>query len=380
MNLMQVIQMETGNDVLVARHTERNFNLMSQLIVRENQEAIVFRDGQMTDTYGPGRYSLSSGNIPFLKNLMSIPTGGQTPYVCEVYFINRALSVKSKWGTPELIPVMDQKYKLIVHMGARGDVGLQVTDPRKLLAKLVGTENTLTVGRCLEYFREQIVAIVRECLTAEMAAPEMDFAKLNGNLSDFSETVQKKLEQNSSQVGVSVSSFVVSRVHVNEKDYQVIQDIQKELQQQQLGVQKAEFARQRAILEAQGLAASREIQGFSWQQEQSAAAMNRFASNPGAAQSPAGMMAQMPAAMALGEMMAQSIRQSMSGQPAASTASAAPERKCPQCGQPVSQDAKFCMSCGANLMPAKKKCPGCGTELDAGAKFCPECGTKQGEV
>lgn len=380
MNLIQVIQFESGNDVLVARHLERNFNLMSQLIVRENQEAVVFRDGQMIDSYGPGRYSLSSNNIPLLKNLMSIPTGGQTPYTCEVYFINRALSVKCKWGTPEQIPVMDQKYELLVHIGAHGDVGLQVTDPRKLLAKLVGTENKLTVERCLEYFREQITAIVRESLMAEMAQPGMDFAKLNGNLSGFSETVRKKLEERSTQIGVAINSFVVSRIYVNEEDYKIIQNLQKELQEQQFSVKKAEFARQRAILEAQGLAASREIQGFNWQQEQNATAMNNLAANPGAAQNPVTMMAQMPAVMAMGEMMAHTLQNSMATQVSTHTSSTVPERSCPQCGQPVTQNAKFCALCGANLLPAKKKCSGCGASLDANAKFCPECGKKQGEM
>jgi len=51
--------------------------------------------------------------------------------------------------------------------------------------------------------------------------------------------------------------------------------------------------------------------------------------------------------------------------------------KCPECGQAMPEDAKFCPGCGtprAIVVPAL--CPSCGEELAPDMKFCPKCGEK----
>lgn len=48
------------------------------------------------------------------------------------------------------------------------------------------------------------------------------------------------------------------------------------------------------------------------------------------------------------------------------------EMICPACGKKTSK-GKFCMECGQPLI---NRCINCGTEIPQGGKFCPECGTK----
>ncbi|MDR0901104.1 MAG: SPFH domain-containing protein, partial [Methanobrevibacter sp.] len=68
MDLLKVIKFEGDDSTLVWKHPEEDFNTKSQLIVHESQEAILYRNGQVLDLFGPGKYELKTENIPLLRN------------------------------------------------------------------------------------------------------------------------------------------------------------------------------------------------------------------------------------------------------------------------------------------------------------------------
>ena len=88
MAVIDVIKYEGDNSTFIWKHPREDFNKLSQLIVHESQEALFFMNGQALDLFGPGRYTLESQNIPLLNKLVKIPTGGESPFHCEIYFIN----------------------------------------------------------------------------------------------------------------------------------------------------------------------------------------------------------------------------------------------------------------------------------------------------
>ena len=83
MAILDVIEFldPTGRQIVhrVPEGGSGEFRLGSQLIVRESQAAVFFRDGKALDVFGPGRHTLSTANIPLLANLISIPFGGTSP-------------------------------------------------------------------------------------------------------------------------------------------------------------------------------------------------------------------------------------------------------------------------------------------------------------
>ena len=135
MAILSVIQYEGPNDVLVWKAPQEDFNTKSQLIVHESQEAIFFKDGQALDLFGAGRHTLNTQNIPLLGKLINLPFGGESPFHCEVFFINKAHSMDVRWGTGNRIPIQDPVYGVILPIGANGQFAVQVEDSRKLLVK-----------------------------------------------------------------------------------------------------------------------------------------------------------------------------------------------------------------------------------------------------
>ena len=93
--IASVIKYEGDNSTFIWKHPCENFNSLTQLIVYESQEALFFLNGQALDLFGPGRYTLETQNIPLLRRVVNIPTGGQSAFHCEVYFIKQIAALQS---------------------------------------------------------------------------------------------------------------------------------------------------------------------------------------------------------------------------------------------------------------------------------------------
>src|SRR3989337_1781952 len=78
-----------------------NFRIGSQVIVREGQTAVFFRDGRALDTFAPGRHTITTANIPLVIDLLGKVFDGRNPFPAEVYFVNTREFPDVKWGTPQ---------------------------------------------------------------------------------------------------------------------------------------------------------------------------------------------------------------------------------------------------------------------------------------
>ena len=105
--IISVIKYEGPNDVLIWKHPTEDFNLGTQLIVHESQEAIFFRDGKALDLFGAGRHTLTTQQIPILNKIYKIPTGGQEIFHTEVYYVNTVFHTNVKWGTDSKVRMFD---------------------------------------------------------------------------------------------------------------------------------------------------------------------------------------------------------------------------------------------------------------------------------
>ncbi len=413
MAICDVIKYEGDNNTLVYKFPEEDFNTLSQLIVHESQEAILFKNGQMCDSFGQGKYTLHTGNIPLLNKLVNLPTGGESPFHCEVYFVNKALALDYKWGTSSQARVMDRTYNLILNIGASGIIGIHLIDPRKLTVKIVGTTSSLTADQCIRYFRENISARVKQYIVKAMQHPGMDFLTLDSNLLEFSSAVKAQLETEFEDIGVGIYNFVISAIKIPDEEFEVITAGQRRMQQEQYDLRSAQFAKQRRIIEAEGEAAFRGIQGYNWADEQKAEIAKTYAANEGAQNSPTGMFAQAPAALMFGNMLKNNMEPLLNpdfsqqpfafGNGSASTSAdvtmngfgATPAddivpvlnmdfspnttqagASCPNCGVELAAGSNFCSKCGASLS-ANNRCPNCGAELQSDDVFCSKCGTKR---
>ena len=184
MAIAEVIKYEGDNSTFIWKHPCEDFNTTTQLIVHESQEAIFFMNGQALDLFGPGRYTLETQNIPLLKKFTNIPTDGKTPFHCEVYFINKTEQMAIKWGTDSRVQYIEPTYRFPLSIGASGEMSLSVSDSRKLLINLVGTERVLERNQLTNFFR-RFNDKVKTYIAQEMRSSAINILKLTSSLNLF---------------------------------------------------------------------------------------------------------------------------------------------------------------------------------------------------
>ena len=161
MAIAEVIKYEGDNSTFVWKHPCEDFNTSTQLIVHESQEAIFFLNGQALDLFPPGRHTLETQNIPLLRKIINIPTGGESAFHCEVYFINKAEQMAIRWGTDSKVQYVEPTYGFPLYIGASGEMSISVDNSRKLLIKLVGTEKSLDRQHLTTYFRAILMTRIK---------------------------------------------------------------------------------------------------------------------------------------------------------------------------------------------------------------------------
>ncbi len=140
-----------------------DFRLGSQLIVRESQAAVFFRDGKALDVFGPGRHTLTTANIPFLIEFLGKLFDERSPFTAEVYFVNLREFPDRKFGTPQPIPFRDPDLGM-VRLRARGLYAFQIEDPRLFVENIVGQQGLYTSDRIEEYLRNTLVSRLLDLL------------------------------------------------------------------------------------------------------------------------------------------------------------------------------------------------------------------------
>lgn len=135
----------------------------AQLVVRENQAAVFFRDGKAYDILGPGRHTLSTMNLPLLTKVLSLPFGFTSPFRVEVYFANTKIFTHLKWGTKEPVAFKDSELGL-VRLRAFGTYTMRIAQPLLFINTLVGTQGIYDTDQIDDFLRDVVVSRVNDLL------------------------------------------------------------------------------------------------------------------------------------------------------------------------------------------------------------------------
>lgn len=396
MAISEVIEFKGSPDLLVWKHPEENFNTTSQLIVDPTHEALLVMNGNAADLFGEGRHTLTTSNIPFLRKIIEIPTGGKTAFPCKIYFINKVHQMDLLWGTKDAIPLEDPLYDIFLHVMIHGSLSYSIVDSRKFLLKLAGLRDTFTPEMLVSKFRGIIAKNVKDCVSKIMINGKLSYFMISANLMDISDVLQERLAEIFDEYGIEIEFFNVEAISVPKEDYN-------------------------AVSKAKERRTSRLIEGYTWQEERQMMIAEKFAGNEGTMGTIGGVMGGAMGGMVMGSTISEVARNALStdripSAPSPKDASgakppvgvnslsgtapfdvgafmngnnhaqdqanvqAAPlepkamgdKKFCSECGSPLSSNAKFCPECGHKV--ENNTCPGCGNAIKPGMKFCPECG------
>ena len=434
--IAEVIKYEGDNSTFIWKHPSEDFNSLTQLIVHESQEAIFFMNGQALDSFGPGRYTLETQNIPKIGKLLRCAVD-DNPFHCEVYFINKTVQMAIKWGTDSKIRFIEPSLGIPLEIGACGEMNLAVSDARKLLVKLVGTTNGIAWGEhgvgftksIQSCFRPLISTAVKANLANAIKTHNINILEIDEKLEMLGSILKDSITPGFEEYGLTIPEFYISTVLLPEEDpnFKRMRELhtvsfqtrmvqaealvktahaeaeasvtaarrQVELEKQTTETEVARREAERELIRAQAEAQAAKMAGFAEAeimaakgytqkdvlqaevQKAYAEGIGNMGANGGGSGVVGDFVGLGVGLAAAGNISAQMGNMFNNIGVNASTTSAS--TICAKCGAKLPDGAKFCLNCGEKITSKESDemivCPGCGKTVVKG-KFCPECGYK----
>lgn len=387
MTIEEIIKYEGSNHTFIWKHPTEDFNIGTQLIVHETQEAVFFLNGQISTVFTAGRHTLETQNIPFLKNIINLNTGSRTAFHAEVYFVNKTEQMGIKWGTDSRVSYLEPTYNFPLSIGASGEMSLRIEDSGKLLMKMVGTENGLSQDGMIYNLKSFLMMHVKSVLASVIMESGINIFTIDSQLPFLSDKLKERIAPCFDEYGVVLERFIVTTIIRPEGDdtyerfkniyFRQYADIAEAKIEQNIAVINQQTEARRTVIAAEAAAQKRSIEGYTYQQERSFDVAEKVAENESV-----GEFSNLGIGMGMISGVGNSLGGyvgNVAGQCLQGVAGQGQNMFCSECGAKLSANAKFCSNCGhsAAAKTTSDNCAGCGYAFTGDERFCPNCGKQR---
>lgn len=216
------------NDEIVHRFPETgigDYRIGSQVIVRESQSAVFFRDGQALDVFGPGRHTIATANIPKVIDFIGKAFNDRTPFPAEVYFVARKEFANKKWGTPQPIGIETPGVGFgWFFLSGFGTFSFQVKDPQQFVTQVVGATGTFRSSEIEERLKTMLVSKLTD-VVGETSEKTKNFpAKISGLTEEIGAAVRAKAKDDFEALGLTLKTFYIGSLKPSQKSAQELRD------------------------------------------------------------------------------------------------------------------------------------------------------------
>jgi excisionase family DNA binding protein len=214
-------------DEIVHRFPETgigDFRLGSQVIVRESQAAVFFRDGVALDVFRAGRHTITTANIPLLVNLIGKLFNDRTPFTAEVFFVSMREFANEKWGTPQPIIVRNPGMGLgVALLQGFGTYSFQVKDPQQFVTQIVGAQGAYRTTDIEERLKTVLLSKLQDVLGETTSARSV--VDLIGLTEEVGAAVRAKAQDDFEAVGMQLKTFYIGNLKPSSKSAQELRDM-----------------------------------------------------------------------------------------------------------------------------------------------------------
>ncbi|MBI3761782.1 MAG: SPFH domain-containing protein [Chloroflexi bacterium] len=259
-----------------------DFRVGTQVIVRESQAAVFFRDGQALDTFQAGRHTITTANIPYIVDLIGKAFNDRTPFTAEVYFVSIREFPDQKWGTADPIPVQTPGvgvgWSVLTGFGT---YGFNISNPQQFVSQIVGQQGRFSTADIQERLRSVLISKFADLLGEQAVALSANFmARLSSLRDEFAAGARAKAQDDFKAIGLTLKNFYIQGLSPAQNAMEILRD--------------------RGLISAEGVGL--------YTQLQAADAMRDAANNPSGG---AGLTAGIGAGMGIGNLMGQALQGGM---------------------------------------------------------------------
>ena len=193
-----------------------DFRIGSQVIVREPQNAVFFRDGKALDTFSAGRHTITTANIPILIDLIGRAFDDRSPFTAEVFFVSMKEFADQKWGTPQPILVRNPGMGLgVALLQGFGTYSFEVADAQQFVNQIVGASGMYTTGDIESRMRSMLLSKLQDLLGETTEAT--DVPELIGMVEELGIGVRAKAQDDFKAIGLTLKAFYIESLKPSDK-------------------------------------------------------------------------------------------------------------------------------------------------------------------
>src|SRR5512146_2318582 len=201
-----------------------DFRIGSQVIVRESQSAVFFRDGNALDVFGAGRHTIATANIPLLIDFNGKAFNDRTPFPAEVYFVSMKEFANKKWGTPQPIIVRNPGMGLgVALLQGFGTYSFQVKDAQQFVTQIVGAQGAYRTTDIEERLKTILLSKIQDVLGETTAAKSV--VDLIGLTEEVGAAVRAKAQDDFEAIGMQLKTFYIGNLKPSSKSAQELRDM-----------------------------------------------------------------------------------------------------------------------------------------------------------
>lgn len=206
-------------DELVHRFPEKgvaDLRIGSQVIVRESQKAVFFRDGKALDVFSAGRHTIATANIPLIIDLIGKAFNNRTPFTAEVYYVSTKELADRKWGTPQPIIVRNPGMGLgVALLQGFGTYSYQINDAQQFVTQLVGAQGVYKTSDIENRLRTMLLSKLQDLLGETTA--KRSVVELIALTEELGTGVRAKAQDDFGALGLTLKSFYIGNLKPSEK-------------------------------------------------------------------------------------------------------------------------------------------------------------------
>ena len=343
-----------GAEDIAYRFPNLSLKYGTQVVVRENQWAIFFRDGKAYDVFGPGRHTITSKNLPLITGALKALKIIGDIFECEVIFVSNSQFRGNFGGQAYSAPSGSIQYQ--AEIGFYGYLLYKVEDPKLFVVEFFGNRAASTSSDVENYIR----GFINERVIDEFAS--FDISNLVKNVDETTDKVALVIKDEAARIGLKIIDTTFEGIKIPEEARRFASGMgQQAMAMQYMKETTAELppggggAASAGVGAGVGIAMGTAMTKAMQQPQGQAAAQKLVICQKCGAQN--------------------TVQNKFCGSCGANLAPV-PKMKCPKCEAEVPTTMKFCGNCGSSLKPKETKCPKCKAKNPAGTKFCGSCGEK----
>ena len=229
----------------------------SSLRVKDGEVAVFVykqKNGTMQDfIVGPFDQTIKTANFPVLASIIGLAYEGGTPFQAEVYFINLANIIQVKFGVP-FFDVYDPRFlDFGVPVAVRGTISFQISDYKEFIK--LHRLNTFNLDDFQKQIRDAVSRYVKDTLANAPAANNIPVIQLESRTAQINDTVEYNIKERLKETfGVTVSGVDIGAIEVDKSSagYKQLMAVTKDLTSAKMQAESEDYIERLRIQREEG--------------------------------------------------------------------------------------------------------------------------------